>query len=142
MPYSGFQVRQNTTRDLCSIGIITRGLRPLVIIPVLHTSLVVFCHTWNPLYGIYSFPSPHSLEVTSFVYSPKPEINSISFCSKARGYEEGIKENLEMMPKFYPGWILRLYTDYDIKDQMFGKLCNLACHYPFLDICHVDDLPG
>ena len=72
----------------------------------------------------------------------KPEINYISFCSKARGYEEGVKENLELMPKFYPGWIMRLYTDYDIKDQIFGKLCNLACHYPFLDICHVEDLPG
>ena len=64
------------------------------------------------------------------------------FCSKARGYEEGIKENLEMMPKFYPGWIMRLYTDYDVKDPMFGKLCNLACHYPFLDICRAEDLPG
>ena len=37
-----------------SIGIITRGLRPLVIIPILHESLVVFCRTWYPLYGIYS----------------------------------------------------------------------------------------
>ena len=83
------------------------------------------------------------LVVTYFnIFRQKPEINSISFCSKARGYEEGIKENLELMPKFYPGWIMRLYTDYDIKDEIFGKFCNLACHYPFLDICHVEDLPG
>ena len=47
-----------------------------------------------------------------------------------------------MMTKYYPGWIMRLYTDYDMKDQMFRKLCSLACQYPFLDICHVEDLPG
>ena len=70
------------------------------------------------------------------------DVNIFAFYSKARGYEEGIKENLEMMPKLYPGWIMRLYTNYNITDQMFGKLCNLACHYPFLDICHVEDLPG
>ena len=46
------------------------------------------------------------------------------------------------MTRFYPGWIMRLYTNYDIKDKMFKKLCDLACDYPFLDICHVEDLPG
>ena len=58
-PYSGFWVSWNTTRGkgnhLCSIGIITRGLRPLVIIPILHSwlplPLVVFHDTQNPLYG-------------------------------------------------------------------------------------------
>ena len=48
------------------------------------------------------------------------------------------------MPKYYPGWILRLYTDYDLDDPIFGKLCNLACdeQYSNLDICHVKNLPG
>ena len=57
-PYSGFWVSWNTTRGkgnhLCSIGIIIRGLRPLVIIPILHSwlplPLVVFHDTQNPLY--------------------------------------------------------------------------------------------
>ena len=46
------------------------------------------------------------------------------------------------MPKYYPGWIVRLYTDYDIEDSIFEKLCNLACRHSNLDICHVKDLPG
>ena len=46
------------------------------------------------------------------------------------------------MPKYYPGWIMRLYTDYDIEDTIYRKLCNMACHHSNLDICHVKDLPG
>ena len=46
------------------------------------------------------------------------------------------------MSKYYPGWIARLYTDYEIKDPIFGKLCRIACQYSYLDICHVKDLPG
>ena len=46
------------------------------------------------------------------------------------------------MSKYYPGWIARLYTDYEIKDPIFGKLCRIACQYLYLDICHVKDLPG
>ena len=51
-------------------------------------------------------------------------------------------ENLKLIPKYYPGWIVRLYTDYEIEDKIFEKLCRLACHYSNLDICHVKDLPG
>ena len=55
---------------------------------------------------------------------------------------EGILGNLKLMPKYYPGWIMRLYTDYDTEDPIYRKLCNLACHHSNLDICHVKDLPG
>ena len=58
-PYSGFWVSWNTTSGKgnheCSIGIITSGRRPRVIIPILHKWLplprVVFHDTQNPLYG-------------------------------------------------------------------------------------------
>ena len=48
------------------------------------------------------------------------------------------------MQKYYPDWIMRLYTDYDIEDPTFRKLCDLACddQYSYLDICHVKQLPG
>ena len=68
----------------------------------------------------------------------------LSTQSKSKGYFDGIKDNLDLMPKYYPGWILRLYTDYDTDDPIFRKLCNLACddQYSNLDICHVKNLPG
>ena len=31
------------------------------------------------------------------------------------GYFEGIAENLELMPTYYPGWIMRVY--YDLEDD-------------------------
>ena len=48
------------------------------------------------------------------------------------------------MPKYYPGWILRVYVDYDSTDVILKKLCHLACDnkYSNLDICHVKQLPG
>ena len=64
--------------------------------------------------------------------------------SKKKGYLKGIKDNLDMMQKYYPDWIMRLYTDYEIGDPIFRKLCDLACddQYSNLDICHVKQLPG
>ena len=48
------------------------------------------------------------------------------------------------MPKYYPGWILRLDVYYESTDVTLRKLCNLACNYKYsnLDICHVKQLPG
>ena len=48
------------------------------------------------------------------------------------------------MKNYYPGWILRIYTDYDVEDPVFTKICDLACNgqYSHLDICHVKKLPG
>ena len=34
------------------------------------------------------------------------------------GYFEGIVGNLELMPTYYPGWIMRLYYDLDDKDPI------------------------
>ena len=64
------------------------------------------------------------------------------FFSKLRGYLEGLEENLKLIPKYFPGWIARLYTDYETEDQIFEKLCHLACQHPNLDICFVKELPG
>ena len=61
-----------------------------------------------------------------------------------KGFVEGIKGNLDLMPTYYPGWVMRLYIDYDLDDPIIRKLCNLACkpQYSNLDICHMKQLPG
>ena len=59
-----------------------------------------------------------------------------------QGYFEGIKENVDLIYIFYPGWTMRLYYDLEYKDPMFGELCSLACSRPILDLCHVRHLPG
>ena len=48
------------------------------------------------------------------------------------------------MPKYYPGWVMRLYIDYDFEDPIFKELCHLACQpqYSNLDICQMKQLPS
>ena len=65
-----------------------------------------------------------------------------SHYSKKKGYFEGIIGNLELMPKYYPGWVMRLYYDLDAKDPVFQDLCQLACKHKNLDICDAKHLPG
>ena len=59
-----------------------------------------------------------------------------------KGYVDGIKSNLQLMSKYYPGWTMRLYVDFDDNDPIFQDLCILACKNPILDICDVKNLPG
>ena len=60
----------------------------------------------------------------------------------ARSYFEGIKSNLNLMPKFYPGWIMRVYYNLDGRPEMLQELCQLACQNDQLDICDAGKLPG
>jgi len=62
--------------------------------------------------------------------------------SKKKGYFDGIVGNLELMPKFYPGWTMRLYYDLDKKDPILKDLCDLACRDSNIDICDTKHLPG
>ena len=62
--------------------------------------------------------------------------------SKKKGYFEGIVGNLELMPKFYPGWTMRLYYDLDKRDPVLKDLCDLACRDSNIDICDAKHLPG
>ena len=62
--------------------------------------------------------------------------------SKKKGYFQGIVDNLKLMPRYYPGWVMRLYYDLEDADPLMEDLCNLACHDPNLDICYVRQLPG
>ena len=62
--------------------------------------------------------------------------------SKRKGYFKGIIGNLELIPKFYPGWIMRLYHDLDENDPILKDICALACSEENIDICDVKHLPG
>ncbi|TRY79883.1 hypothetical protein TCAL_05108, partial [Tigriopus californicus] len=59
-----------------------------------------------------------------------------------KGYFEGIRGNLDLMAQFYPNWIMRVYFDLATNDPVLSDLCDLACQYEVLDICHVAQLPG
>jgi len=85
----------------------------------------------------------------AFMRGPHQKIVGFSFYgdinsdySKKKGYFEGIIGNLELMPKYYPGWVMRLYYDLDAKDPVFQDLCQLACKHKNLDICDAKHLPG
>jgi len=54
-----------------------------------------------------------------------------------KDYFLGIYENLKLMPKLYPGWIMRVYVDLDEKDPIMEDLCELACSNERLDLCKV-----
>ena len=59
-----------------------------------------------------------------------------------KGYFEGIVENLRLMQKYYPGWIMRLYYNMDKSDPVLAKICELACSDQNLDLCDAENLPG
>ena len=61
---------------------------------------------------------------------------------KSKQYFQGISENLNLLPKFYPGWTMRLYYDLTLEDPLLEDLCSLACQDSNLDLCYVKNLPG
>ena len=56
--------------------------------------------------------------------------------------DTGIKDNLELVPKFYPGWNIRLYYDLDDDDPLLSDLCEVACNDSNIDLCYVKDIPA
>jgi hypothetical protein len=63
---------------------------------------------------------------------------------KAKKYFAGIVENVALLPRLYPGWVMRLYYDLDPEDDpvVAGQLCELACSAAHLDLCYARRLPG
>ena len=45
------------------------------------------------------------------------------------------------MYTFLPGWVMRLYHDFDKHEHVYQDLCNLACHESTIDLCYVKKLP-
>ena len=54
----------------------------------------------------------------------------------------GIKDNLALVPKFYPGWNIRLYYDLGDDDPLLSDLCEVACNDSNIDLCYVKDIPA
>ena len=67
--------------------------------------------------------------------------NPNSTLGKSRKYFEGIRDNLNLVPEFYPGWTIRVYYDLHDDDPLMGDLCSLACKNPKIDLCYVRNLP-
>ena len=62
--------------------------------------------------------------------------------SSTRKYFLGIKENLDLMRKFYPGWTMRVYYQVnEYQGDVMKKLCEIACSEPELDICDANTNP-
>jgi hypothetical protein len=72
----------------------------------------------------------------SFYGSPRTERH------KAKQYFAGIVENLGLVRRLYPGWVMRLYYDLSEDEKVAGELCELACGSDHLDLCDVRQLPG
>ena len=68
--------------------------------------------------------------------------NEKSESVRVKGYFAGIKGNLDLMEKYYPGWTMRLYFDLPPESGMMKTLCKYACDNPTLDLCHAGKLPG
>jgi hypothetical protein len=82
-------------------------------------------------------PSPHQRVIGFSFYG-----DTNSDHSKMRGYFNGIQANLELIPKFYPGWTIRLYFDLSKTDKLLNEICELACDDSNIDLCDVKKLPG
>ena len=57
-------------------------------------------------------------------------------------YFDGIPKILEILPKTYPGWTMRLYHDLDHSDEQHAQLCQMACANPNIDLCHTKNIPA
>ncbi|CAB4060741.1 unnamed protein product [Lepeophtheirus salmonis] len=69
-------------------------------------------------------------------YEPNPEnTNKLN-----REYFEGISENLRLISKFYPGFVMRLYYQARESDTI-KKLCNISCSNSHLDLCDITEIP-
>ena len=84
-----------------------------------------------------TFPSPHQRIIGFSFYG-----DTNSDHSKRKGYFNGIQANLELIPKFYPGWTIRLYLDLDKTNELLNEICDLACNDSNIDLCDVKNLPG
>ncbi|KAK4329466.1 hypothetical protein Pmani_000223 [Petrolisthes manimaculis] len=56
-------------------------------------------------------------------------------------YYMGLEKLVYEVPKFYPGWSMRVYLNW-AEDKHRDLVCALACNNSHLDICDVQNLPG
>ena len=84
----------------------------------------------------------HGQRIISFAFYNNRQIkNKLSHSSISSTDEEfrGIRENLQLVEKYYPSYSMRLYTDITEKthSNRHSELCAIYCNHPKLDICNV-----
>ena len=62
--------------------------------------------------------------------------------SKVRGYFDGIRDNLEIVTKRYPNYVMRVYIDVGSEHPILSELKDLQEANLNFDICDVNALPG
>ena len=76
-------------------------------------------------------------KVVAFSFYGNPNSTQV----QERKYFQGIKANLNQMPMYYPGWVLRLYYDLPKDHFLMTELCDLVCHDLNIDLCYVQNIP-
>ncbi|XP_059090103.1 uncharacterized protein LOC131885916 [Tigriopus californicus] len=101
------------------------------------------------VYSTHSSFEDTTCSATAFARGDHQRVVGFSFYGdsrspkhKSKQYYQGIIDNLGLMNKFYPGWIMRLYFDLNLGDDLLGSLCELSCQNANLDLCHIQHLPG
>ncbi|KAK4307935.1 hypothetical protein Pmani_020327 [Petrolisthes manimaculis] len=71
-----------------------------------------------------------------------PQVVSYVVYEKFRSaYYRGLEKLVYEVPKFYPGWSMRVYLNW-AQDNLRDWACALACNNSHLDICDAQNLPG
>ena len=78
------------------------------------------------------------IQTIGFTFYGNPD----SKLAKERKYFQGIIDNLKLIPKLYPGWVLRLYYDLKPDHPLMEELCRVACEDTNIDLCYVRDIPA
>ncbi|XP_064119681.1 uncharacterized protein LOC135224539 [Macrobrachium nipponense] len=83
------------------------------------------CGSWASLRG------PNQRVVSYSVYGTFPS-----------DYYSGLEILIPEVTKTYPGWSVRVYHSLNMSDLAYTSwMCELACKYPHLDLCHTHYLP-
>lgn len=61
---------------------------------------------------------------------------------KRRHYLQGIRINLDLVTKYYPGYVMRLYIEVDPDDPTLAELKGLEQNSTNFDLCDIRNLPG
>lgn len=79
-----------------------------------------------------------NLPTNKFCRGPDQKVISFSLYGNIDGYLKGMANNYELIGKFYPGYLMRIY--YKLKESDMKALCSFYCDHPNVDICDVKKL--
>jgi len=91
----------------------------------------------NTTCGIDAFNRGGNQKVISFTFFESS--NEVPKNDNIRGYFMGIRENLNLIHQYYPGYVMRLY--YQASKTVKEQLCEIACSESSLDLCPASAIP-